>query len=246
VKDCIFACALPLPDGPQAISARGYMEESIGREQDTGHISDEPPFFSSVGEENMAQENKDTLRVAIIATDDFEEAEMTEPRKFLEEQGAKTTLIAPHGGKIHAVRHDEKVGDYKVDETLDQANPDHYDALLLPGGALNADALRVEPKAQDFVRNFDREGKPIAVICHGPWLLASAGLVKGRTLTSYHTIRDDLVNAGAEWVDSEAVMDRNWVSSRKPSDIPKFNEKMRELFWGGAGRRQPRSKAAFI
>ncbi len=84
------------------------------------------------------------------------------------------------------------------------------------------------------------------MICHGPWLLASAGLVKGRTLTSYHTIRDDLVNAGAEWVDSEAVMDRNWVSSRKPSDIPKFNEKMRELFWGGAGRRQPRSKAAFI
>jgi protease I len=194
----------------------------------------------------MTQQNKDDVRVAIIATDDFEEAEMTEPRKFLEEQGAKTTLIAPHGGKIHAMRHDEKAGDYKVDQILEDANPDDFDALLLPGGALNADALRVERKAQDFVRDFDREGKPIAVICHGPWLLVSAGLVKGRKLTSYHTIQDDLVNAGAEWVDSEAVVDGNWVSSRQPSDIPKFNEKMRELFWGGAGERRPRSKAAFI
>jgi protease I len=188
---------------------------------------------------------KQSLRVAIIATDDFEEAEMTDPRMFLESQGAKTILIAPHGGKIRAMRHDEKSGEYSVDQTLDQANPDDFDALLIPGGPLNADRLRVEPKAQDFVRDFDREMKPIAVICHGPWLLVSAGLVKGRKLTSYHTIKDDLVNAGAEWADSEVVVDRNWVSSRQPSDIPKFNEKMKALFWGGAREQQPRAKAAF-
>ena len=190
-------------------------------------------------------QQKENLRVAIIATDDFEEVEMTDPRKFLESQGAKTVLIAPHAGKIRAMRHDEKSGEYQVDQTLEQANPDEFDALLLPGGALNADALRVERKAQEFARDFDRQMKPIAVICHGPWLLVSAGIVRGRTLTSYHTIKDDLVNAGAQWVDSEAVVDRNWVSSRQPSDIPKFNEKIKELFWGGAGREQPRAKAAF-
>lgn len=192
----------------------------------------------------MAQE-KENLRVAIVATDDFEEAEMTEPRKVLESQGAQTVLIAPHGGKLRAMRHDEKSGEYSVDQTLDQANPNEFDALLLPGGALNADTLRVERKAQDFVRDFDREMKPIAVICHGPWLLVSAGLVKGRKLASYHTIKDDIVNAGAEWVDSEAVVDRNWVSSRQPSDIPKFNEKIKSLFWGSARQQQPRAKAAF-
>lgn len=130
--------------------------------------------------------------------------------------------------------------------TLDQANSEDFDALLLPGGALNADALRVIPEAQEFVREFDRELKPMAAICHAPWLLVSAGLVKGRTLTSYHTIRDDIVNAGGNWQDSEAVVDRNWVTSRQPSDIPKFNEKMKELFWGDGRGRPGRSKAAYI
>lgn len=192
------------------------------------------------------QENKQTLRVAILATDGFEEAEMTEPRKFLEDQGAKTVLIAPHAGKIQAFKHHDKAGEYAVDLTLDQANSEDFDALLLPGGALNADALRVEPKAQEFAREFDRQLKPVAAICHAPWLLVSAGLVKGRTLTSYHTIRDDIQNAGGNWQDSEAVVDRNWVTSRQPSDIPKFNEKMKELFWGGARGQQSRSKAAYI
>ena len=187
---------------------------------------------------------RNALRVAIVATDDFEEAEMTEPRKFLEVQGAETILIAPHPGKIQAMRHDEKSEKYDVDQTLDEANPEDFDALLLPGGALNADNLRVERKAQEFARNFDRRNKPIAVICHGPWLLVSAGLVKGRTLTSYHTIKDDLVNAGANWVDSEAVVDRNWVSSRHPGDIPKFNDKIKKLFWGGARQEPSRAKAA--
>jgi protease I len=191
----------------------------------------------------MADKNNENLRVAIVLTDDFEEVEMTEPRKFLESQGAKTVLIAPHSGKVQGMRHDKKSEAYPVDQTLDKANPEEFDALLLPGGALNADALRLERKAQEFARVFDRQGKPIAVICHGPWLLVSAGLVKGRTLTSYHTIRDDIVNAGGEWVDSEAVVDRNWVSSRQPGDIPKFNEKMKGLFWGRI-QQQPHAKAA--
>ena len=172
-----------------------------------------------------------------------------EPRKFLEEQGAQTVLIAPHGGKIRAFKHHDKAGQYGVDLTLDQASSEEYDALLLPGGALNADALRVEPKAQEFAREFDRQLKPMAVICHAPWLLVSAGLVKARTLTSHHTIRDDIENAGGKWQDSEAVVERNWVTrpaAKKPSDIPKFDEKMKELFWGGARGQQSRSRAAYI
>jgi len=114
--------------------------------------------------------------------------------------------------------------------TLDQANPNDFDAVLLPGGAMNADGLRIEKKAQEFVQNLDGNGKPIAVICHGPWLLISAGLVKGRHMTSYKTIPDDLKNAGAHWVDEPSVRDGNWVSSRQPSDIPQFNKAMIELF----------------
>jgi len=178
----------------------------------------------------MAEKKLEGCRVAIIATDLFEEAELIEPRKALEEAGAKTTVIAPKSGEIQAVQHDKKTQKVKVDATLDEAKPGDFDAVLLPGGAMNADALRMEKKAQDFVRQFDREGKPIAVICHGPWLLVSAGLVNGRHMTSYHTIQDDLKNAGANWVDDVSVRDRNWVSSRKPSDIPQFNRNIIELF----------------
>ena len=178
----------------------------------------------------MAAEKLSNLRVAILATNDFEDAELIETRKALNEAGAKTAVIAPKSGKIQAMKHDEKSGFVDVDLTLDQANPDDFDAVLLPGGALNADALRVEPKAQEFVRRIDKAGKPIAVICHGPWLLVSAGLAKGHTLTSYHTIQDDIRNAGAKWVDKEVVTDRNWVSSRQPQDIPAFNSAMLELF----------------
>jgi protease I len=114
--------------------------------------------------------------------------------------------------------------------SLEEANPNNFDGVLLPGGALNADALRVERKAQDFVRTIDESDKPLAVICHGPWLLVSAGLVDGRKLTSYHTIQDDIRNAGGEWIDKDVVLDENWVSSRQPSDIPAFNRKMVDLF----------------
>jgi protease I len=170
------------------------------------------------------------VNVAILATNGFEEAELLDPREALEHAGAIVKVIAPKAGKIQAMNHDEKSKSVDADLTLDKANPEEYDALLLPGGALNADHLRVEPKAQDFVRSFDRAGKPIAVICHGPWLLVSAGLVKGRTLAAYHTIQDDIHNAGGRWKDEEVVRDKNWVSSRQPSDIPAFNREMLKLF----------------
>jgi protease I len=170
------------------------------------------------------------LKVAILATDGFEEAELIEPRKALEEAGAQTLVLSPRGGQIQAMKHDEKAGKIGVDMTLDTARAEDFDAVLLPGGALNADALRVEKKAQEFVRRIDEAGKPIAVICHGPWLLVSAGLVRGRRMTSYHTIQDDLRNGGAQWEDSEYVRDRNWVSSRRPRDLPAFNREMIKLF----------------
>jgi len=178
----------------------------------------------------MAEKKIEGCRVAILATDLFEEAELVETRKALEEAGAKTIVIAPKPGEIQAVQHDQKTQKVKVDKTLEEAKPGDFDAILLPGGAMNADALRMDKKAQQFVREFDREGKPIAVICHGPWLLVSADLVRGRQMTSYKTIQDDLKNAGANWVDEASVRDRNWVSSRQPSDIPQFNKNMIELF----------------
>ncbi len=178
----------------------------------------------------MPAQQLEGMQVAILATDDFEQVELTEPRKALDAAGARTVVISPKQGDIQGFNHDEKGDKVKVDMHLDQANPDDFDAVLLPGGALNADNLRVVPKAQEFVRKIDREGKPIAVICHGPWLLVSAGLVKGRKMTSYHTIQDDLRNAGADWVDSEVMRDRNWVSSRQPTDIPAFNRQMIALF----------------
>lgn len=178
----------------------------------------------------MASNQLDGMRVAILATDDFEQVELTEPRNALEQAGAKAVVISPKDDEIQGVNHDEKADKVKVDLPLDQANADEFDAVLLPGGALNADHLRVVKKAQEFVRKIDSAGKPIAVICHGPWLLVSTGLVKGRRMTSYHTIQDDIRNAGGNWVDQECVRDRNWVSSRQPSDIPAFNREMIALF----------------
>jgi protease I len=178
----------------------------------------------------MADNKLQGCRVAILATDLFEEAELIEPRRALQEAGAETVVIAPHSGEIMGVKHDIKTKTVRVDMTLDQAKPDGFDAVLLPGGAMNADALRMEKKAQQFVRQLERERKPIAVICHGPWLLISAGLVKGRHMTSYFTIQDDLKNAGARWTNDPAVRDRNWVSSRQPSDLPDFNMYMIEVF----------------
>lgn len=178
------------------------------------------------------------IRVAILATDGVEQAELTEPRKFLDNAGAKTTLFAPKLGQIQAMEHSEKGDKLKVDQEISQANPANFDAVLLPGGALNADHLRMDEDARRFMREMQQAGKPIAAICHAPWLLISAGLAEGRKMTSYHTIQDDLRNAGAQWIDEEVVRDKNWVTSRQPSDIPAFNKAMAELFTLHAKRNQ--------
>ena len=179
------------------------------------------------------------LRVAILATDGFEEIELVAPRKALDEAGAGTKLLAPKTGAIYGRKHHDKAGEVNVDAKIEDAKPADFDAVLLPGGALNADFLRVEKSAQEFVREIDRSGKPIAMICHAPWLLVSAGLVKGRTLTSYRTIQDDVRNAGGKWEDKEVVRERNWVTSRQPQDIPAFNQEVLAVF----GERKARSQA---
>ena len=171
------------------------------------------------------------MRVAVLVANDFEQIECTDPVRALREAGAQVDIVSPEKGEVRGIHHD-KIGDtFPVDVQLSDANPQDYDALLLPGGALNPDKLRALREARDFVAAFDREGKPIAVICHGPWTLVSAGLVKGRTLTSWPSIRDDIVNAGGNWVDREVVVDRNWVSSRKPQDLPAFDREMINVFY---------------
>jgi len=168
-------------------------------------------------------------RVAIVATDYFEEKELTSPMDALEEAGAEVDVLAPHSGEIQGLNHVEPGTLVAVDKTLDEADPDNYDALVIPGGAINADALRMDQKARDFVRKImDEQGKPTAVICHGPWLLVSSNVIRGRKVTSFHTIQDDIRNAGGEWQDSEVVVDGNLITSRKPDDLPAFNKALLE------------------
>src|SRR5947209_7602461 len=170
------------------------------------------------------------MRVAIVVTDDFEQVELTEPKKTLDQAGATTKIISTHPGQVTGMNHDVKADTFNVDMTLDQVNPNDFDAVMLPGGALNADALRMVPQAQQLVRQMQQAGKPMAIICHAPWLLVSSGLVRGRTLTSYYTIQDDIRNAGGNWVDQQMVRDGNWVTSRSPKDLPAFNPAMIQLF----------------
>jgi len=170
--------------------------------------------------------NLNGKRVAILVTEGFEQIEMTSPREALEKAGAKCVLISPKGGQVLGFKHHDKADKFKVDLELSKANAGEFDAVLLPGGVISSDALRIEKKAQQFVQEINRAGKPIMVICHAPWLLISAGLVNGRRLTSYPTLQDDLRNAGAKWEDSECIHDRNFISSRKPDDLPVFNREI--------------------
>jgi protease I len=171
------------------------------------------------------------LRVAILATDGFEEIELTEPLRVLRAEGAHVDVIAPHEGTIQAFHHHDKTIEVPVDRVLGETvHPNQYDALMLPGGALNADALRTNHRVCDFVAAMDRAEKPIAAICHAPWILISAGVAAGRKLTSFHAIQDDLRNAGAHWVDAEVTVDDNLVTSRQPMDIPAFVREMVDLF----------------
>ncbi|AFY99343.1 type 1 glutamine amidotransferase domain-containing protein [Calothrix sp. PCC 6303] len=170
------------------------------------------------------------LRVAVLVSDGFEETELTEPVKALKEAGAKVEILSNKSGEIQAFRHQDKGTTVNVDRLIDQAQPSEYDAVLLPGGALNTDTLRMESKVQSFLKQMQQDNKPFAIICHAAWELVSANLVQGRTLTSYYTIQDDIRNAGGNWVDREVVVDQNWVTSRQPQDIPAFNQEMLKLF----------------
>jgi protease I len=178
-------------------------------------------------------------KVAILVADGFEQVELEKPREALEKAGAKTEIVSPSGSEVQGWKHDKEGEAFAVDVKLDDANAEDYDALLLPGGVMNPDTLRTLPAAVDFARHFFDEGKPVAAICHGPQLLIEADVVRGKMLTSFESLKTDLKNAGAEWVDEPVVSDQGLVTSRKPDDIPQFNAKMIEEFAEGfhAGQR---------
>jgi protease I len=169
-------------------------------------------------------------RVAALVANGFEQVELTEPKKALEQAGATVDIVSPEKDTVRGWNHTEWGDRLKVDRPLEAARADDYDALLLPGGVMNPDHLRMNPNAVELVKQFARAGKPIAAICHGPWTLIEAGVVRGKNMTSYPSIKTDLTNAGAHWSDQDVVNDHGLVTSRKPADIPAFNRKMIEEF----------------
>ena len=181
----------------------------------------------------MAQQDLTGLRVAILVAEGFEEVELTGPRKALQEAGAQTTIVSPERGEVQAFNHHDRANKFPVDVALEAASPEQYDALLLPGGALNPDLLRTLPKAVAFVKAFFDRGKPVAAICHAPWTLIEANVVRGKKLTSWPSLQTDIRNAGGNWVDQDVVRDGQLVTSRKPDDIPAFNREMIALFAAG-------------
>ncbi len=178
----------------------------------------------------MANRNLEGLNVAILVTDGFEQVELVEPRKSLDEAGANTKIISPKQDQVRGWKFTEWGDQMPVDLALNQANPQQFDALLLPGGVISPDKLRMMPEAVEFVKAFFDAGKPVAAICHGPWTIIETGYVRGRNMTSWPSLRTDLRNAGANWTDEEAVTDGNLVTSRKPDDIPAFNRAVNNLF----------------
>lgn len=190
----------------------------------------------------MASDTLNGLKVAILVTDGFEQVEMTEPRKALDDAGADTRLVSPKNDKVRAWNFTDWGDTFPVDTALASARPDEFDALLLPGGVINPDQLRMQPEAVAFAKAFFDAGKPVASICHGPWTVIEAGAADGRRMTSWPSLRTDLQNAGAEWVDQEVVVDQGLVTSRKPDDIPAFNREVIGLFAGARG--QARQAAA--
>jgi protease I len=189
----------------------------------------------------MANETLKGLKVAILIEDGFEQVEMVEPRKALDQAGAETRIVSPRDKHVRAWNLTDWGDEFPVDVALDQAKPQDFDALLLPGGVLNPDALRIQPKAVAFAKAIFDAGKPVAAICHGPWTIIETGAARGRQIASWPSLKTDLRNAGAEWMDREVVVDGNLVSSRKPDDIPAFNRAMIDLF--GQARRQTRRTA---
>jgi protease I len=178
----------------------------------------------------MANPSLHGKKVAILVADGFEQVELLEPKKALDEAGAKTEVVSPSSGKVKGWSFKDWGKEVPVDVPLDSANAENYDALLLPGGVMNPDHLRMMPRAVEFVWQFVKSGKPIAAICHGPWTLIEAEAVRGKTMTSWPSLKTDLRNAGANWVDKESVRDGRLVTSRKPDDLPAFNREMIQLF----------------
>jgi protease I len=175
-------------------------------------------------------QNLNGVRVAILATDGFEQSELLEPRKALDEAGASTEVVSLKSGEIRGWNHKDWGQSVAVDQTIDSIDAKNYDALLLPGGVMNPDKLRMDAKAVAFVKAFVDAKKPVGAICHGPWTIIEAGAAKGRTLTSWPSLKTDIQNAGGRWVDQEAVVDGNFVTSRNPKDIPAFNREILKLF----------------
>jgi protease I len=192
----------------------------------------------------MAEQKLEGKKVAIIAADMVERVELVEPRKALEKAGATTELLSIKPGKIDAFDHFDKADQVKVDRLVEEADASDYDALMIPGGVGNPDQLRMDENVVSFVREFFEDGKPVAAICHAPWVLVEAGVVRGRTLTSWPSLQTDVRNAGGEWVDKKVVVDRGLVTSRKPDDIPAFNEKMIEEFAEGVHAEQRKAAKA--
>jgi protease I len=191
----------------------------------------------------MAETNRlDGMRVAILSESMFEQAELTKPREALNRAGAKTVLVSPQD-RIQGMHHDERGDMFDVDMKLDRANADDFDALLLPGGVANPDRLRTNKKAMQFVKAFVEAGKPIAAICHGPWSLVEVDAVRGKRIASWPSLQTDIRNAGGQWIDEPSVTDQNITSSRKPDDIPKFNEAMLHLFEESRTRGEMRQTA---
>jgi len=180
-------------------------------------------------------------RVAIVVTDGFAQDELVQPKQALEEAGAVAETVSPNREKVKGWKYTDWGTEFKVDKQVAKADPNSYDALMLPGGEMNPDHLRIDKTTIQFIQSFVRSGKPIAAICHGPLTLIEANAIKGRRLTSYPSLQTDLRNAGAEWVDQEVVTDRGLVTSRKPGDIPAFNRKMIEEFAEGKHESHPES-----
>jgi protease I len=174
--------------------------------------------------------NLNGLKVAILVTDGFEQVELEEPRKALDQAGAGTKIVSPKNDRVRGWKFTEWGDELPVDVPLDKTRPENFDALLLPGGVINPDTLRMDPKAVSFVKSFFTANKPVAAICHGPWTIIEADEARGRRIASWPSLKTDLRNAGAEWMDQESVVDRNLVSSRKPDDIPAFNRAMIDVF----------------
>lgn len=181
----------------------------------------------------MAQKELQGKRIAILAAEGVEEVELVEPRIALEEAGAETYLVSPEPEKVRSWNFTDWGDEYEVDTPIEEAKAEEFDGLFIPGGVMSPDHLRMNEQVVEFVRSFGESGKPVASICHGPWVLAEAGLVQGKTVTSWPSLRTDLRNAGANWVDQEVAVDSGVVTSRKPDDIPAFNRAIIELFASG-------------